>query len=273
MSISSVKINAQKRMVKNQAKLFLVCLFPYLLAFALFALVYYSYSFLMKTSYDFFGYAYVVKPAILTLVIVASYFLYKWAVLVTDKFLFFKSRGRKTKLFSVIKTIKLSNIIALFLCSILKGFLFFAWAGVYFLPAAVTAGIGYYAFSRGYNFKILAVLLISVLMLFLIGSVFLFVTFKRYSFCSEIIIETGEKDALKVLSSSISISNGSLKKTALLSLSFIGWNMLCLFVLPAVFVLPYKKMAKKSAYNILSKSCERESKKPVVFYIKSATKA
>ena len=135
---------------------------------------------------------------------------------------------------------------------------------------AVSLTLYSYYLSVDFTFNIGLTLLISSFILFIIGSAFLYITLKRYSMTSAIIFSCDEKDSLKIIEKSIEIMNGKSISFSLFNISFWGWALSCLMLVPIIYVLPYKLMAKYSYYNFATRKKVQEEapQKPIVFYIK-----
>ena len=86
--------------------------------------------------------------------------------------------------------------------------------------------------------------------------------------CSSVILTDEEKNPLKVIVKSIEIMENHSIKYAFYCLSFSGWILLCLLIIPLIYVVPYFKMSKSCFHNSLglSKLFKREEEKPIVFY-------
>lgn len=268
MNLSNIKLDAKKRLVKNNLKCFTAVILPFLTVAVLGVLNYYLYSFLLK--FEFSQYDMYLKPAILTLSIVMSFGLWQGMRFLSERFFYIKSRNSHSKFFPSLKKLTFRRYFMYLTVSLLKFFLSVSWCALYFSPCAVVAGTFYYCFSSGgYSVGTLATLASSAVVLFFIGIAFLYVTLKRYSMCSALIFSCKENDSLKIIAKSIAITNGNLLKYSAYCLSFVGWTLSCIFILPAFYVLPYKKMAKYSFYDSLTDRLysEKLPEKPIVFYI------
>jgi hypothetical protein len=58
-------------------------------------------------------------------------------------------------------------------------------------------------------------------------------------------------------------------KLSLFNVSFFGWILSCVLIVPIIYVLPYKLMAKYSYFNFATRKKVQEEapQKPIVFYI------
>ena len=161
------------------------------------------------------------------------------------------------------------------MATVLKFFLGVAWSVAYLLPCALMSGIFIYAIKyEEFNRNLFVTLFASIVILFFIGVSFLYVTMKRYTMTDAVIFACKEKDSLKAIEKSIKIMEGNTLKYSLYCISFVGWLLSCLLVLPIFYVLPYKTMAKYSFYSFSSKSLlhKTESEKPIIFYINKTVK-
>lgn len=274
MNLSFIKLDAKKRLVNNNLKCFFISILPYVTIILLSVLNYYLYILLSKSDFTILPYASLyaeyIKPTLLTVSIVLSLFIWRAVRLCTDRFFFVKSRNHDIGFFASLKKLPLRSVCTYFLTCLLKLFLSIAWAALYFSPCVIVAGtFAYCLVSGNYGLGMLATLAASSLVLLVIGTVFLYVTLKRYSMCSAVIFSQKEKDSLKVIEKSISIMNGNMFRYSLYCMSFVGWVLSCVFVLPAFYVLPYRMMAKYSFFDCVTNSrpFEQTKEKPIIFYL------
>lgn len=267
MEFSYVKLNAKKRLVKKHFKCFLISSFPYVTIFLLTVLNYYLYIFLKGADFGFnpfiLSYAVYVKASLLTLSVIISFVLWKISQLYTDKYFFSKNINTKV-------TLGLRQVASALAVSVLKFFISVAWASFYLSPCAVMGLTLYYCVNSGdYTFNVLVTLFAASVILFLIGNGFLYVTLKRYSMCNYVIFTGEETDSVKIIEKSISYSEGNTVRYTLYRLSFMGWILSCLLIVPVFYVLPYVKMAKYSFFKSITKSTiiEHSTEKPIIFYI------
>lgn len=267
MKFSYIKLNAQKRLVKNHFKCFLISVFPYVNIFLLTVLNYYLYIFLKSADFGFNGfissYAVYVKASLFTLSVISSFVLWEISQLVSEKFFFSRNIKNGNKL-------TFRKCITAISVSVLKFYLSVAWSAAFYSPFVVTTATLYYCIiSGGYTFNVMLTLFVASIILLLIGSGFLYVTLKRYSMCNYVIFTEDETDSLKVIEKSIKLMEGNMVKYTFYGLSFSGWLLSCLLIVPFIYVLPYVKMAKYSYFKTLRKSTffKHLSQKPIIFYI------
>ncbi len=275
MNTSYIKLNAKKHLVKCHLKCFLVSILPYVTIVLLGVLNYYLYFMLKDMSFDFLylkpSYAVYFRATLLTLSVCLSIIFWRVTSIFTNNYYYLKSQKGNTSYFSSIKNLSFKNLCTLLTTDILKLYLSVAWGALYFAPCvSVVATLYYYWNSDEFSRNIALTLIISAFILFVIGSFFLFVTLKRYSMCYPIAFETYEKDSLVILEKSIEIMNGKCLNYSFYNISFWGWVLSCLLVLPIFYVLPYKQMSKYSYYNFATRKKVQEEtpQKPIIFYVK-----
>ncbi|MCH5191225.1 MAG: DUF975 family protein [Oscillospiraceae bacterium] len=267
MNLSYIKLDAKDRLVNSHAKCFFVSLIPYTAIIFLSALNYYLYILLEGSNFTG-SYSSYLKPTLLTLCIILSFILYCVSKLCADRYFFVKSRNPACTLRSALKSLKLRQCITAGMVLVLKFFLSVAWSAVYLLPSAAVAFTLLYCLQSGeYGRNLLITLALSAVTLFLTGTVFLYITLKRYSMTEAVIFSEREKDSLRVIAKSIELMEGNTVKYAAYCLSFMGWVLSCLLIFPVIYVLPYKNMAKYSFYDsVTSPRSENEiPPKPIVF--------
>lgn len=274
MNSSYIKLNAKKHLVKCHFKCFLVSCLPYVTIVLFGILNYYLYILLKNTSFDIWGlkssYAVYLRATLLTISICLSYFLWRMTSFLTNHYFYQKSRNKNTTYFESVRNFKLRKFICFLTAEMLKIFISIAWASLYYMPCIAVFGTLYFYFnSADFTFNIGLTLLISIFILFIIGSFFFYVTLKRYSMCNAIIFDSKEKDSLKIIAKSIEIMEGKSLKQSMFNISFLGWILSCVLIIPIIYVLPYKMMAKYSCYNWITKSLavKQSTEKPIIFYI------
>lgn len=274
--MSYIKLKAKNRLVKNNFSCFLASALPYATFISLSLLNFYLYMFLKNT--DFFSlssYAHILRPLILTVSVVASFIIWRTARLITDRYFYVKNHNPDATFWKVARGVTFRQFITASMATVLKFFLGVAWSVVYLLPCAIMGGIFAYALEyEEFNRNLFITLFASTVILFFIGVSFLYVTMKRYTMTDAVIFACKEKDSLKAIEKSIKIMEGNTMKYSLYCLSFLGWLLSCLLVLPIFYVLPYKTMAKYSFYSVSSKSTffKHSHQKPIVFYITKTVK-
>lgn len=276
MDLSYIKLKAKNRLVKNNFRCFLASALPYATFILLSLLNYYLYVFLKNTDFaSVSSYAFILRPSIFTVSLAASFILWRTARLLTDRYFYVKNNNPDATFIEAARGVTFRQFITAAMATVLKFFLGIAWSAVYLSPCAVMSGIFAYALKyEDFNRYLFITLFASSVILFFIGISFLYVTMKRYTMTDAVIFACKEKDSLKAIEKSIKIMEGNTLKYSLYCLSFLGWVLSCLLVLPIFYVLPYKTMAKYSFYSFSSKSTffKHKSQKPIVFYITKTVK-
>ena len=269
MKYSYIKLNAQKKLMKNHFICFCVSVLPYVTIVLLMLLNYYFYIFLRGIDFNFVpfisSYDVYVKASLFTLSAVFSFVLWKVSQFYSEKYFFSKMSNKHIKL-------HFRQYLTAITVSILKFFLSVAWSSFYLLPCAVTVVTLYYSInSRNYTFSVMLTLFVASAILFVIGISFIYVTLKRYSMCNFVIFTETNTDAIKVLEKSITLIENNTVRFAFYNFSFIGWILSCVLIIPLLYVLPYMKMAKYSFYRAITKSA-KPIPKPVIFYLNKKIK-
>ncbi len=276
MNMSYIKLKAKNRLVKNNFRCFFASALPYVTFVSLSLLNYYLYIFLKNTDFaSLSSYARILRPLLLTISFVASFIIWRTARLITDRYFYVKNHNPDAAFWNSARGVTFRQFITASMATVLKFFLGIAWSTLYLLPCAVMGGIFVYAVkNEDFNLNLFITLFASTVILFFIGISFLYVTMKRYSMTDAVIFACKEKDSLKAIEKSIKIMEGNTLKYSLYCLSFLGWLLSCVLVLPVFYVLPYKTMAKYSFYSFLTKSTffKHQSEKPIVFYITKTVK-
>lgn len=279
MNTSYIKLKAKKSLVNNHFKCFLISVLPYVVIVSLIGMNYYLYVVLKDTDFSAIphisSYARFLPPTLFTVSIFFSYLLWQFSRIVSEKFFYYKNKNTEVTLWWALKKLSFRQVITSAMVNIIKFFLSVAWGVLYLLPCAVvSATFLYYVKSDNISIKLLITLFVSMVVLFLIGTVFLYVTLQRYSMCNGVIFSTGEKDCLKVIEKSIELMEGKAITYAFYRLSFIGWIFSCLLLIPAIYVLPYVTISKYGFYNAITmKQQYKEKQKPIIFYIQKKIKA
>jgi hypothetical protein len=118
-----------------------------------------------------------------------------------------------------------------------------AWAGLFLLPAAVSASTAYYFISVGeMTESMFTVFMAGTAALALIGIAFTFVAAQRYSLWGYALCKRNS-GVFSSLEASLEKTDGQMTKIAFFKLSMLPWLLLCALVLPAVYVLPYYETA------------------------------
>ncbi len=271
MEMSYFKLNAKKRMMNNYFKCFIVSVFPFMTVVLLIISNYFLVELLNSRSFNVFllQYAVYVRISLLTISVILSVFIWKSVQFLVDSYFLLKALNKNVTFRKTIKCVSFRQCFTFFMVSIVRFFLSISWLVVYLSPSIIILGLLLYSYrSENNGFNINLTLFVSAIMLFIIGLSFLYITLKRYAMCSSVILTDEEKNPLKVIVKSIEIMENHSIKYAFYCVSFLGWLLLCLLIIPLIYVVPYFKMSKSCFHNSLglSKVIRREEKKPIVFY-------
>lgn len=271
MNMSYIKLKAKNRLVKNTFSCFAVSFFPYA-TFILLSLFNYCLFVLLKNAIfaPLSSYADVLRPIIFTLSLTFSFIIWRISRFITDRFFYVKNHNPDASFRKSLKGITFRQFITVSMATVIKFFLGIAWGVLYLLPCTAMGGILIYAIKyEEFNRNLFISLFASTVILFFIGVSFLYVTMKRYTMTDAVIFTFKEKDSLKAIEKSIKIMEGNTLKYSVYCLSFFGWILSCVLVIPIFYVLPYKTMAKYSFYSLYSNPnyYKPQSQKPIVFYI------
>lgn len=274
MNTSYIKLSAKKHLVQSHFKCFLISALPYVTIILLMALNYFLYILLNKTDFGFLPYysfyAKYFTTTVLTVCICLSFILLQYVKGVSDFYFFCRMKNIKTPFHKLLKFLSFRKVKTLTMLSILKFLLSLAWSAFYLLPSVTVSATLYY-YINGYEYikNVAITLFVSASMLFVTGISFLYITLKRYSMCSYILFSGEEKETLKIIAESIERTEGKCIKYSIYCLSFLAWNISCVFVIPVIYVLPYRVMSKYSFMYFALKPVEAEinKEKPIIFFI------
>ncbi len=269
--MSYLKLKAKNRLVKNYFSCFCMGALPYAVFILLCILNYYLFTWLKI--FDFGELSATVRPALLTASLVLSFIAWRYARLLTAYYFYLKNRNPVVGALKTVRGVGLGGVFTAAMCSILKFFLSVAWGTLYFSPCVIMAGVLYYAVNyEEHNRNLFITLGVCVIFLFALGTAFFYVTLKRYSFTDGIIFSQGEKDSIKAIEKSISLTEGGAVKYSAYCLSFAGWIFSCLLIVPIFYVLPYKIMSRYAFFDWLSgkKYQNVKAQKPIIFYFNKA---
>ena len=110
-----------------------------------------------------------------------------------------------------------------------------------------------------YKSNIINILLLSFLVnLFIILWSFLFIipgiiAALSYSMCTYIYVDGRHTEPMEVINASKSMTYGYKWDLFVFYLSFLGWMLLCLFIIPIIYVIPYFEVSKAIYYDELKK--------------------
>lgn len=273
MKMTYLKLIAKRRLMNDTLRCFFVSILPFFTFSLCIVFNYYLPFFLKKTSgnKDIF-----LNVVISIFSIVISFCFWKCVCLMKEKFFFMKTVYKKVKFFKVVRSIKLNRYITYLKVSVLRMLLAVSWSAVYFLPCGIVALLLIYSYRyENYGENVLLTLFVSSVMLFLVGAFHFFVTLKRYSMCEFIILTDKQKNPLKIMAESIKLMENHSINYSLYCLSFTGWVLSCIFLVPLFYVLPFVNMSKWCYMEKIRKqeNTVNENEKPIIFYIQKRKKA
>ncbi|NMP36784.1 MAG: DUF975 family protein [Clostridiales bacterium] len=142
------------------------------------------------------------------------------------------------------------------------------WYFVLMLPAIIQAGLIYFGVSRRMIADNMFWLLITGLATTaFLGAFFGFCIVQRYSLSEELFCLSG-LSAKEAVRRSIRQTQGECVRKAFFHLSFIPWFVLCISVIPCVYIVPYYKAAC-AVFRIRLSSCAANmvklEEKPIIF--------
>ena len=271
METSYFKLNAKKRIMKNYFKCFTVSVFPFVSVVLLTILNYCLLILLNRIGFNmyFSPYASYIKFSIMLVSIFLSVFLWKSLQLLVDSYFLVKALNKKVTFIKAIKCVTFRHCITYFVVSAIRFCLSISWFTIYLSPCIVVSALLIYTYKKeSYSFNINLTLLVSAILLLVIGFSFFYITLKRYAMCSSIILTEEEKNPLKIIVKSIEIMENKSLKYAFYCLSFSGWLLSCLLIIPIFYVVPYFNMSKWCFKNSLEsyKFAKPENEKPIIFY-------
>ncbi len=267
METSYLKLYAKKRLVKNCFRCFCISIFPFVTIFSLSLLNYYLFMLLRQTNFSFntyiSQYAEAFRVCLMAITIILSVFLWKISCLFKERFFFYR----------VVKSTRIRvpfhMYLTYFFVSVLKFLLSVSWGAVFFSPCVAVALLLRYSYryeSYGYNVNL--TLFVASIILLAIGGMFFFITLKRYSCCSYVLLTGKEKSPLKIIAKSIEMTENHCGKYSRYCLSLLGWALSCIFVIPLFYAVPYINLSKWSYIcNMNKKRAANEQEKPIIFFI------
>lgn len=274
MEITCLKLSAKRKMLKNNFRFFIVGALPFFTIILLTILNYYFINNIKIIDFSFIDFLSPYNEAIrLSLVIFSIVFslcIWKGMSLCSQNYFFQKSLGNKVGFLKSIKSILFSQYNSFLGVTIIKALLSVSLCALYYLPCLAVSALLIYSYRyESYGFNVNLTLFVSAIILFAIGSIFFFVTLKRYSFCTYILLTEKERNPLKIITRSIEIMENRCTQYSLYCLSFVGWVMSCVFIIPIVYAVPYICLSKWCYVNFVEKKSNKttENEKPIIFYI------
>ncbi len=274
MEITCLKLGSKRKMLKNNFRFFIVGALPFFTISLLTILNYYFIEFIKNTDLVFTGFLYsyteTIHMSLVAFFIIFSFCLWKGVSLCSQNYFYRRAMGKKLSFFDSVKALSFSQYNTFSGVTIIKLLLSLSFCALYYLPCLAVSALLIYSYrfeSYGYNVNL--TLFISGVMLFFIGSIFLFVTMKRYSFTTYVVIKENHRNPLKVIARSIEIMENHSVKYSFYCLSLLGWILSCVFIVPLIYAVPYINLCKWSYINLLEEKKEKitEGEKPIIFYI------
>ena len=272
MEKSYLKLNAKRIMMRNYAKSFAISIFPFILFLALTISNYCLLILLNNIEINMYisPYAEYIRMSLITISLILSVFVWRSARLLTDSYFLIKTLNKKATFMKIVKCVSFRQCFTFFLVSIIRFLLSISWSTVYLSPCIAVSMLLIYSYNFENNgFNINLTLFVSAILLFIIGVSFLYITLKRYSMCSSVVLTEEEKSPLKIIEKSIKTMEGHSVQYAIYCLSFSGWVLSCALFIPIFYVVPYITIGKwcfKKSLG-LSKFFKKEKKKPIIFYL------
>ena len=269
MEITCLKLGAKRKMLKNNFRFFIVGALPFFTIILLTIVNYYFINNIKRI--DFLSsYNDAIRMSLIVFAVIFSFCLWKGISLCSQNYFFQKASGNKIKFFKSIKSISFSQYNSFLGVTIIKGLLVISLCALYYLPCLAVSALLIYSYRyESYGFNVNLTLFVSSVLLFIIGSIFLFVTLKRYSFTTYIIFTEKERNPLKAITRSIEIMENHSIQYSFYCLSFLGWVLSCIFIIPIVYAVPYICLSKWCYIHFIEKKSQKEteSEKPIIFYI------
>ncbi len=279
MSLSELKLYTKRKISGKYIRYTAVSLFPFLIILLLSVSDYYFFVLLKNTEFNISIQGYridnIIRISVILLSLVLSLFILQSASLVKEKF-FRSSTGRaEASFFKCIKALTAKQYLRFSAVSTIVFLLKISWSALYLSPCVLVTALLIYGYRyENYGFNVNLTLFVSSVLLFITGVLFLFVTLKRYALCSQIILNNEEKNPLKIIEKSILNMENRCVPYSLYCLSFSGWVVCCVFLLPVFYVLPYLNTGKWYYLNSTEKKrfFKHSSEKPIIFYFSTSIK-
>ncbi len=269
METTYFKLTAKKRMMKNYFKFFMVSVFPFTSFLLLVISNYFLFKLLNYVSLNeyFSPYAEYIPWLGLVVGMTLSVFIWENIRLFVDSYFLLKTLNKKTTFIKSIRCVSFRQCITNFAVCVIRFFLSISWFVVFLSPCIVVSLLLLYSHENN-GFNINLTLFVSAILLFVIGVSFLYITLKRYTMCSFVVLTDEEKRPLQVIVKSINLMEKNSLAYASFCLSYLGWILSCFFVVPIFYVLPYIALGKWCFKKSLKASefKEPEKEKPIIFY-------
>ena len=280
MEITCLKLSAKRKMLKNNFRFFIVSALPFFTISLLIILNYYFIEFFKKTDLRLTGfllpYTEAVRLSLILFLILFSLCLWKGISLCSQMYFYKRAKGNKNSFFNCMKSLSFSQYNSFLGVTIIKALLSLGIGALYFLPGIAVSVLLIYSYRyESYGFNVNLTLFVSVVILFVIGAVFFFITTKRYSLSTYILLTENERNPLKIIARSIEIMGNHSVEYSLYCLSFLGWILSCVFIIPIIYTVPYIILSKWNYINFIENNNQKEItlQKPIVFYIQKRVKS
>lgn len=112
-----------------------------------------------------------------------------------------------------------------------------------FIPLAASAIFGFYLSQRAVSVRASAVVFAGISAAFLIGIFFYFLSVQRYSKAMFFLVSYENLSAVDAIKESVRKTRGKCGEILRFKLGFLPWFLLCIAVVPALFVIPYYKQS------------------------------
>ncbi len=274
METTCLKLSAKRKMLKNNLRFFIVGALPFFTIILLTLVNYYFINNIKIINFSFIDfispYNETIRLSIIVFLIFFSFCFWKLTSLFSQNFFFQRSQGNKVHFFKSIRTISFSQYNSFLGVAVIKFLLSVSFFALYFLPCIVVAGLLIYSYRyENYGYNVNLTLFVSSAILFVIGGISFFITLKRYSFSTYILLTQKTRNPLKIMAESIELAENRCLQYSLYCLSFFGWVLSCVFVIPIFYAIPYISLCKWCYVCHMNKKKKEEiGDKPIIFYIR-----
>jgi hypothetical protein len=273
MEITCLKLGAKRKMLKNNFRFFVVGALPFFTISLLTILNYYFINIIKKADFNLVDalsqYTEAIRMSFIVFLVILSFCVWRMISLCSQNYFYRRVSGRKLSFLRSMKSLSFAQYNSFLGVTIIKSLLSLSLCALYYLPCLAVSILLVYSYRyENYGFNVNLTLFVSSIMLFVTGSVFLFVTLKRYAFTTYVIFTEKERNPLKIITRSMEIMENRSVQYSLYCLSFLGWVLSCILIVPLIYAVPYINLSKWSYIDFLEKKNEKvvESEKPIIFY-------
>lgn len=258
-----IKLRAKKMLLSGYFKPFVSCFLPLMLsAVSLFvigaALYFCTDSRLISFASVYFGKnaAQYVILASATVIMCIFAFLFAKGKAIYSSYVRRKTTGKTKSVLKADNTIKAFRIL---IASLMKFLFTLAWGFAFLSPFLLSAGSFFYRLLESGVAKNMSIAWAfgSGALLF-IGLFFTFAVTQRYS-AWFVFLSEENTGVISAMQKSVEITEGQCLKIAFFKLSMLPWLLLCLLIIPALYIIPYYSFS----VGILIRSLERKSETPI----------